>query len=49
MDNWIIFCGAMAGSLAISLPFVAFVDWLQKKLDESNEQQDNEQLNNQEQ
>lgn len=48
MDNWIIFCGAMAGSLAISLPFVAFVDWLQKKLDENNEQ-DNEQLNNQEQ
>lgn len=32
----------MAGSLAISLPFVAFVDWLQKKLDENNEQ-DNEQ------
>lgn len=48
MDNWIIFCGAMAGSLAISLPFVALVDWLQKKLEENNEQ-DNEQLNNQEQ
>lgn len=47
MDNWIIFCGAMAGSLAISLPLVALVDWLQKKLDENNE--DNEQLNNAEQ
>lgn len=38
----------MAACLAISMPFVAFVDWLQKKLDENNEQ-DNEQLNNQEQ
>ena len=39
-------CGAMAVYLAISLPFVALTDWLQKKLDEWNEQQDNEQLNN---
>lgn len=44
----IFFCGAMAGFLAISMPFVAFVDWLQKKLDENSEQ-DDEQLNNQEQ
>ena len=41
-------CGAMAGFLAISLPFVALADWLQKKFDESNEQ-DNEQSNNTEQ
>ena len=49
MDNWLIFCAGMAGFLAISLPLVALTDWLQKKLDESNEEQDQEQLNNQEQ
>ncbi len=49
LEYGMFFCGAMAGFLAISLPFVALVDWLQKKLDEWNEQQDNEQLNNAEQ
>ena len=47
MDNWIIFCGAMAGFLAISLPLVAFVDWLQKKFDESEDNSDEQQNNEQ--
>ena len=49
IEYMIFFCGAMAGFLAISLPLVAFTDWLQKKLDEFNEQQDNLQSNNQQQ
>lgn len=48
MDTWLIFCAGMAGFLAIALPFVALTDWLQDKLDEFNEQQD-QQSNNQEQ
>jgi len=47
MDTWLIFCAGMAGFLAISLPFVALTDWLQDKLDEFNEQQDNNQLTEQ--
>lgn len=49
LEYGMFFCGSMAGFLAISLPLVALTDWLQKKLDEFNEQQDNQQSNNQQQ
>jgi hypothetical protein len=52
MDNWLIFCGGMAGFLAISLPLVALTDWLQKKMDDwnkFNDEQQEQQQNKQEQ
>jgi hypothetical protein len=49
MDNWLIFLGGMAICCAILAPLAALTDWMQRKLDEFNEQQDNEQLNNAEQ
>lgn len=49
LEYGMFFCGSMAGFLAISLPLVALTDWIQKKLDEFNEYNDNNQLNEQEQ
>lgn len=43
------FCGSMAGFLAILLALAKVADWLQKKLDEFNEYNDNNQLNENEQ
>lgn len=47
MDNWLFFLGGMAICCAILIPISAFADWLQGKLDEFNEQQDNNQNNEQ--
>ena len=45
LEYGMFFCGSMAGFLAILLPLAKLADWLQKKLDEFNEYNDNDQLN----
>jgi hypothetical protein len=49
MDNWLFFLGGMTVMCGCAAILAAFSDWLQDKLDESNEEQDNEQSNNSEQ
>ena len=49
MDNWLFFLGGMTVMCGCAAILAAFADWLQAKLDEWNEQQDNEQLNDQQQ
>ena len=49
VEYMMFFCGAMAVCLAILTPLAKLADWLQNKLDEFNEQQDNNQLNNEQQ
>jgi hypothetical protein len=50
MDEWLFFLGGMTICCAILCPLSAFSDWLQGKLDEWNEYNDEQQqLNEQEQ
>lgn len=49
MDNWLFFLGCMVICCAILIPLSMLADWLQAKLDEWNEQQDEQQLNEQKQ
>lgn len=49
MGAWLFFLGGMTVMCGCAAILAAFADWLQEKLDENNEEQDNEQLNNQEQ
>lgn len=49
MDNWLFFLGGMTICCAILAPLAALTDWMQKKLDEWNEYNDEQQLNETEQ